>query len=144
MPRFMPDDWTLPAIEPRTEAFFTSGRMLLQHCTACDAIQHPPEDVCYSCQGMEFDSREVSNLGTVYSFTVIPHAIVPQLAERVPYTVLLVSLDEAPHVRVVGNYLGNDPDDVQIGMAVRAVWEEIDDPVSGRTLRLPQWERAPG
>ena len=39
------------------------------------------------------------------------------LAESVPYTVVLVSLDEAPAIRVVGNIPGTD---VHIGMPVVA------------------------
>ena len=55
-----------------------------------------------------------------------------------PYTVVLVSLDEAPHLRVVGNL---DGDDVRIGMAVVPYWEEraADD---GTTILLPQWRAA--
>ena len=53
--------------------------------------------------------------GTVSSYTVVHYAANRALADAVPYTVVLVSLDEAPHIRVVGNL---DGDDVHIGMPV--------------------------
>jgi uncharacterized OB-fold protein len=56
----------------------------------------------------------------------------------VPYTVVLVSLDDAPQIRVVGNIPGTD---VHIGMPVVAEWDEhtADD---GTTILLPQWRPA--
>ena len=58
--------------------------------------------------------------GTVHSFTVVRYPANPALADAVPYTVVLVSLDDAPHLRVVGNIEG----DVQIGMPVVPYWED--------------------
>ena len=48
---------------------------------------------------------------------------------------MLVSLDDAPHIRVVGNLDGAD---VTIGMSVVATWDErtVED---GTVLLLPQW-----
>ncbi len=44
--------------------------------------------------------------GTVHSYTVVHYAANRALADAVPYTVVLVSLDDAPHLRVVGNIEG--------------------------------------
>ena len=46
-----------------------------------------------------------------------------------PYVVALVDLDEG--VRVTGNVLGCAPEDVRVGMPVRAIWEPLSD---GRQL----------
>ena len=54
-----------------------------------------------------------------------------------PYTVVLVSLDEAPHLRVVGNIDG----DVEIGMPVVPYWEERT-AEDGTSVLLPQWRKA--
>jgi uncharacterized OB-fold protein len=54
----------------------------------------------------------------------------------VPYTVVLVSLDGAPHLRVVGNLDG----EVEIGTPVEAVWlDRVAD--DGTKILLPQWQR---
>jgi uncharacterized OB-fold protein len=86
---------------------------------------------------MDFDHEVLSPAGTVHSYTVVHYAANPALAEAVPYTVVLVSLDDAPEIRVVGNIDG----DCRIGMAVVPYWQErtADD---GTVIRLPQWREA--
>jgi uncharacterized OB-fold protein len=73
----------------------------------------------------------------VHSYTVVHYAANRALADSVPYTVVLVSLDDAPQLRVVGNMEGN----VEIGMPVVAYWEErvAED---GTIVQLPQWRNA--
>ena len=64
-------------------------------------------------------------------------------SDGVPYAVVLVSLDDAPELRVVGNMPGVPIEDIRIGMAVEAIWEErhADD---GAVILLPQWQPASG
>ena len=128
-----PSDWATPEVTAVNQAWFTSGTLAVQRCAACGAVQHPPEEVCHRCGGMEFEYPEVAPRGTVYSFTVAHYAPSPALAESVPYTVVLVSLDELPEVRVVGNLPDTDPAEVRIGMPVEAYWEKRDG------VLLPQW-----
>ena len=142
MARYLPDNWVLPTVDERTSAFFTSGKILLQTCTSCSTTQHPPEDVCHRCQAMEFEFREFAGKGSIYSYTIVRHPVHPALVEAIPYVVVLVSLDEIPDVRITGNLLDATPEQVQIGLPVVAVWEEITDPESGEVLRLPQWKLA--
>lgn len=135
------DDWVLPEVDDVNRAWFTSGELALQACAACATVQHPPEEVCRSCGAEAFTTRVVAPTGIVHSYTVAHHAVHPALAAHVPYAVVLVSLDELPAVRAVGNVLDVDPGEVRIGMAVHAVFPErgADD---GEVLRLPQWVRA--
>jgi uncharacterized OB-fold protein len=137
----LPQDWALPQLTPFNEAWFTSGALAVQRCTECAALQHPPEEVCHACGSMSFDHVELAPRGTVHSYTVVHYPANPALADAVPYTVVLVALDDAPEVRVVGNLLGDG--DVRIGMPVVAVWEErvAED---GTRILLPQWQRAIG
>ena len=51
----LPDDWALPALTPFNEAWFTSGALVVQRCTSCGTLQHPPEEICHVCGGMTFD-----------------------------------------------------------------------------------------
>ena len=71
---------------------------------------------------------------------VVHHPVHPGLAERVPYAVVLVAVDDAPGVVLTGNVTNRAPDAVAIGDRVRVVFEEAVDPQSGETLRIPQWE----
>jgi uncharacterized OB-fold protein len=140
MTRVLGDDWLLPALDPRNRAWFTSGRLLLQACTQCEAAQFPPEDACRGCGSFELSTRESAGRGRVESVVVVHHPVHPALRAHVPYAVVLVSLDDAPGVRLVGNVLNRAPDGVAIGDPVRVAFEETRDPDSGETLRIPQWE----
>jgi uncharacterized protein len=135
----LPQDWALPALTPFNEAWFTSGALVVQRCTSCGTLQHPPEEICHVCGGMTFDGATLAPTGTVYSYTVAHYAANKALADSLPYTVVLVSLDDAPQIRVIGNLIGGT--DVQIGMPVVAEWDEhtADD---GTTILLPQWRAA--
>jgi uncharacterized OB-fold protein len=127
-------------VDELSRPFFTSGSLLLQECLACGAVQHPPEHVCFGCQGGTFRSREVAGSGTIYSHTVVHHPVHPMLSKSVPYAVVLVSLDECPEVRIVGNVMNRSAAEIHIGQRVRVLWEEIVDPRSGERVFLPQWE----
>ena len=143
MTRALGDDWLLPALDPRNREWFTSGRLVLQACTQCEAVQFPPEDACRGCGGFDFTPRESAGRGRVESSVVVHHPVHPALRAHVPYAVVLVSLDDAPGVRLVGNVLNRTPAAIAIGDSVRVAFEEIRDPETGETLRIPQWEVAP-
>lgn len=142
MSRVLGDDWAVPALDESNRAFFTSGFLALQQCSACAHVQHPPEDVCEACQGFELGVFESAGRGRVESVVVVQHAVHPGLAGRVPYAVVLVSVDDAPELMITGNVSNRAPDQVAIGDAVRVVFEEVVDSGSGETLRIPQWEVA--
>ncbi|MCU1678219.1 MAG: DNA-binding protein [Frankiales bacterium] len=136
----LPDDWTLPAVEAVNRAWFTSGAITLQQCAGCGTLQHPPEEICHVCGAMTFSPRAVAPTGIVHSYTVVHHSVHPSLDRAVPYAVVLVALDGAPSLRVVGNLLGVPVDEVAIGLPVVATWEELP-PTDGEPLLLPQWQR---
>ena len=143
MPRYLGDDWLLPSLDSRNRSWFTSGELSLQQCQRCERVQFPPEDVCRACGSFELGAKTCVGRGVVESVAVIHHAVHPALRSHVPYAVVLVALDDAPHVRLLGNVLNRPPDDIAIGARVRVVFEEVKDPESGEALRIPQWEVAP-
>lgn len=128
----------LPLPTPTNAAWFTSGAVAVQCCGSCATLQHPPEEVCHSCGATDLGTRALSPRGTVVSFTVVHHATNAALSDVVPYNIVLVSLDDAPHIRIVGNLEG----DVRVGMAVEAHWEDFDTE-EGATIKLIQWHPAP-
>ena len=92
------------------------------------------------CSSTRFTTQIVAPAGSVYSYTVAHHPVHPALEPSVPYAVVLVSLDAAPEVRVVGNLLDVPVSEIAIGLPVEATWEEhvADD---GEVIRLLQWRR---
>ena len=89
---------------------------------------------------MDFTSTVLSPSGTIYSYTIVHYAVHPALADSVPYAVVLVSLDDAPEIRVVGNLLDLAPEEICIGLGVTATWDQRD--VDGETIQLLQWTSA--
>ena len=136
----LPDDWTVPVPTDLTREWFTSASVAVQTCASCAAMQHPPEEICHRCGAMEFASTALAPNGTVHSYTIVHYAVHPALADAVPYAVVLVSLDDAPKIRVVGNLLDLGPEEVRIGLPVTAVWDRRD--VDGETIHLLQWRSA--
>ncbi len=132
-----PSDWAVPALTDVNRAWFTSGALAVQQCGSCSTLLHPPEEVCFECGGMQLDTTVLAAKGTVHSFTVVHYPANRALSDAVPYTVVLVSLDDAPHLRVVGNIDGP----VHIGMAVVPYWEERT-AEDGTVVLLPQWRAA--
>jgi uncharacterized OB-fold protein len=136
----LPPDWTMPVVDATNRAWFTSGDVALQECDGCGVLQHPPEEICHACGSMTFGTRVVEPTGTVHSYTVVHHSVHPALDGSVPYAVVLVALDAAPDLRVVGNLIDVPVAEVAIGMPVVATWEELPG-ADGAPVLLPQWRR---
>ena len=90
----LPDDWTLPAPNDLTREWFTSASIAVQTCAGCGTRQHPPEEICHRCGGMEFGHTRLGTTGKVYSYTVAHYPVNRALADSVPYAVVLVALDD--------------------------------------------------
>jgi uncharacterized OB-fold protein len=75
----------------------------------------------------------VSGRAHLYSWTVAEHQVHPSYP--VPYTIVLVELDDAPGVRLIGNLPGG-PQLVE-GMPMQVRFETIDDGAV-----IPQWDPA--
>lgn len=140
MSRILGEAWLLPALDDRNRAWFTTGTLPLQQCTACGRLQHPPEDVCGGCQARTFGVHTSTGEGRVESVAVVHHPVHPSLADHVPYAVVVVSLDDAPGVHAVGNVGGRPAGEVAIGQRVRVVFEAVTDPETDERLLIPQWE----
>jgi uncharacterized OB-fold protein len=137
----MPEGWALPAVDDANREWFTSGAVTVQRCQQCGTRQHPPEELCHHCGALDLGHEVLAPTGTVHSYTVAHYPVNRALADAVPYAVVLVSLDDAPELRVVGNVVDVAPDAISIGMRVVATWEErsIDD---GTVIQLPLWRAA--
>lgn len=127
-----------PPVTDTTEPFWEATkeeRFLVQWCTDCNEAIFFPREVCPSCLGTSLEWRESTGRGTVYAFSVQHRPANPFMADRVPYTVALVELDEG--IRLMSNVIDVDPDQVEVGMPVTVAWEPLSD---GRNL--PQFSPA--
>ena len=69
-------------------------RLVVKGCLDCGLLRGEPGASCPWCSSMESEWREVSGKGTIYSYQIIPHAILPGFRDWTPYPVVLVELDE--------------------------------------------------
>ena len=110
------------------------GRLVVQRCEACGAHQLYPRDRCRACRG-PVQWVDASGRGTVHSFTVIRQNYSRPFRDWIPYVVALVDLEEGP--RVMTNIVGCAPEDVRIGLPVRATFEVVSDE-AGIALFTPE------
>jgi uncharacterized protein len=101
----------------------TESVLLIQRCTDCGTVRHPPRPRCGHCASARHAWEAASGFGTVYSFTIVRHPANPELAESVPYVVALIELDEGP--RLVSNVVGVDPERVTISQRVKVRFDPV-------------------
>ncbi|WP_328895187.1 bifunctional MaoC family dehydratase N-terminal/OB-fold nucleic acid binding domain-containing protein [Streptomyces sp. NBC_00236] len=97
-----------------------SHRLLIQRCTACEALRFPWLPGCNACGSPDWDTVEALGEGTVFSHVVMHHPSFPAFSEDGeggPYAVALIELAEG--VRMVSNVIGVPCDKVRVGMPVR-------------------------
>ncbi len=115
-----------PALTQDNSFFFEGAKhhkLLIQHCTTCGTLRHPPRPSCANCRSFDWDTVTASGRGTIYSFVVNHYPQVP--AFDYPLVVALVELEEG--TRLVANVSGITPEEVAIGMPVVAEFEEFDE-----------------
>jgi uncharacterized OB-fold protein len=109
------------AEESRYLRALAAGKIIGQRCPACGKVYVPPRGACPTCGVPTQTDVQLPDTGTVTTFCVVN---VPFQGQRVPtpYVAASVLLDGAdiPFQHLI---LGCAPDDVRMGMRVRAVWK---------------------
>ena len=142
-------DAPLPEIDAVTAPFWEAtlrGELVMQRCAVetCRRWRFPPRPMCPWCQSMQSVWEPVSGRATVWSYVVAHPPLLPAFAEVAPYPVVVVTLDEDPALRMVGNLLDHpggpinqvDPATIAIGERVRVVFRPAAEDVA-----LPCWVR---
>jgi uncharacterized OB-fold protein/acyl dehydratase len=122
-----------PVVSPDTAFFWEgtrNGELRIQRCGDCGALRHPPGPMCMRCGSPNPTYIVAAGTGEVFSYVVHHHPPVP--GKRLPLVIALVQLDEG--VRMLAEMPGVRPDQVSIGMPVKAGFLRIDD-----DLVLPAW-----
>ena len=111
--------------------------LMVQRCGDCQNWQWGPEWMCHNCNSFNMKWEQVDGKGNIFSWERPWHPVHPALMQRGRYTVVLVELPHAGNIRMLGNLLGPDEQDVIIGSEVGAVFEPHDDADTPYTL--VQW-----
>ncbi len=122
-----------PFILRDNEFWFAAARerrLVIQCCTDCGELRHPPSPTCPKCRSFRGHEVPSAGRGTVHSFVTSHHPKAPGF--DYPLTVVLVDLDEG--TRLVADLAGGP---VAIGDRVEIEWVEHD-----RDLVLPRFRAA--
>ena len=126
-----------PAVPPLTaenEHYWKGGEfgeLRLRRCQACGYWEESPTPVCPNCWARRFAPETTSGRGFVYTYTttynVSYQGWTRSRAVDVPYTTVVVELDDQPSLRVTTNLVGCEQDEVAVGMRVRVTFEPSGD-----------------
>jgi uncharacterized OB-fold protein len=136
-------DFPLPDVawEP-TRPFWegaAGGALVLPRCDGCGRYVWYPETPCRFCRGSRLTWGEVSGRGRLFSWSVVHHAWIPQLADRLPFVTGLVALVEDPAVRLVTAIVDCDPRRLRCDMPVHAVFRPLRFAGIDRTVTAPMF-----
>lgn len=116
------------------------GELCVKRCADCGQYHWPPRLGCPYCGSAAVKWTSVSPRGEVYSWTVIHRSQTPGFETETPYAVVLIRLNEAKGVRMIGSLVNCPVDRLRAGLAVEAVFTPCDD----GTVTLVYWQPAPG
>ncbi|MER8589828.1 OB-fold domain-containing protein [Mesorhizobium sp. M1338] len=114
-----------------------SRRLAIQRCDNCREFHHPPVGLCPHCLSDKLSFTEVSGRGQVYSWAIVRNQRIAAFADKVPYIVATIELNDAPGVSLLSNMPGTAADQMRHDMPVNVVFQEIAEGVF-----IPQFESA--
>ena len=93
-------------------------------CNSCGYISFPPRLICPKCKSKEFESVNLSDEGTIKTFTIIRVAS-DIFALQTPFAVGIVELNDG--VKLTTQIADVDLDQLKIGQKVKMVFRKIQD-----------------
>ncbi len=126
----VPDELTRPFWQAANE-----DRLVIQNCTACDRLQHPPATRCHQC-GIDthLEWKEMCGRGTIYNYGVVHDCPISLLQEDQPFNVAVVMLAEDPGIQMYSHLPGTPVDEVPVGAGVEVVFER-----TANGQKVPEW-----
>jgi len=129
----MPDSQSPPAYNrplPRRHGFgaefygFCKNHELrFQRCKGCGAWRHVPRDMCAKCGSVTWEWAKSSGKGKVFSWTTVMQPMMPQFADAVPYSPVVIELEEG--VRMVSWIVGLRPEELRLDLPVEVVFDDV-------------------
>ena len=135
-----------PVADRDTQPFWDgvdAHRLLVPRCTSCGAWIWQPRPLCPRCHAPDPEWVSVGGNARIASWTALHPPVLTVWAEQVPFVVLLVELDDAPGVRMIGQLVDGDgtllktngePEGLAMGAQLALRWR-VDE--AGQTL--PAW-----
>ncbi|HZR99586.1 MAG TPA: Zn-ribbon domain-containing OB-fold protein [Chloroflexota bacterium] len=127
----------LPQPGPDDQAFWEGCKaheLRIQRCTGCGTLRYWGQPMCSRCNSLDSEAVKASGRGKIWSYTTTYHGFSRAWKEAVPYTVVVVELDEGP--RMTSNLVDADPAAIKVGLPVEVVWDDVTNEVTLPKFRL--------
>ena len=98
-----------------------------------------PVPPCRACGGSGLEWVELSGRGRLFSWVVVRHAWIPQVADRLPFVTGLVAVEEDPTVRLVTTIVDARPEALRCDMPVQVVFRPLRFSGIERTVPAPMF-----
>lgn len=116
----------IPTLRGEEKVYFAeakAGRLVFQECADCGSRIFYPRALCTSCRSEHLRYVASSGRGTIYSHTTLHVAGHPAFIGDVPYTIVLVTLEEG--FRVLANLVDCRPEEVAVDMPVEVFFDAV-------------------
>jgi uncharacterized OB-fold protein len=115
--------------------FCKKHELRFQRCTDCGAWRHVPRDLCAKCGSFNWEWAKSSGKGKLFSWTTAVQPMLPQFADLVPYSPVVIEMDEG--VRLVSWLTNVPPEELRLGLPVEVVFDDVTAEVT-----LPKFRKA--
>ena len=117
----------MPVKTPTTAPFWDAlaqHRIVIQYSPSSQAYVFYPRVRAPGTLADDLEWREISGMGTLYSFTVARRPVSPHFADAVPQLLAIVEWEEGPRfsTEMVNVDIDADPAQLRVGMRVRPVF----------------------
>jgi uncharacterized protein len=127
----VPDEVSKPFWEAVNER-----RLVVQHCTACDRLQYPPQERCAECGSADnLAWKEVQGRGRINGYCVMYDARIVPLREDQPFNLAVIELEEDPAIKFLSHLPGTPVDEVPVGAPVEVVFQDV-----GEGQLIHEWQ----
>jgi uncharacterized OB-fold protein len=111
-------------------------KILGTKCPQCERVYLPPRETCPRCFVEAGEWVEVSDVGTLQTYTITRYPVPGIQPQGPPFTIGIIQLDGAS-TGIVHLLKPTDPQDLRIGMRMKAVFREARE---GRYLDIQYFE----
>ena len=124
-----PDALTRPFWDAANEQ-----RLVIQCCSRCGRLQHPPAARCGECGGTALEWKPMAGRGTIYHYCVVHDVPIRLLQRDQPFNVAVIMLEEDPAIQMFSHLPGTPVDEVPVGAPVEVIFE-----TTANGQKVPEW-----
>ena len=128
-----------PVPDDLSKAFWDAcneERLVVQNCTDCNRMQHPPLEKCRDCGSADhLEWRAMSGRGRINGYCVQHDSRIVSLKEEQPFNLVVIELEDDPDIKMFSHLPGTPVGQVPVGASVQVEFEVT--PTTGQ--KVPEW-----